>query len=156
MKIKVQAGMTISLAITLAGAQNMPRTVTNASRTCTTGPRVKGELLDFVLRRKWLITQDCERPQAPWIAVASRPFVDHANSNMPGIVVLAGEQVRLFKADPDIRIELIGTALENGTAGACIRVRVPLEGSVLRGIVRTIDSVELYPLPPASLRQGAR
>ena len=58
-------------------------------------------------------------------------------------VVRMGSTIRLWLSSPVARIALYGTALENGAAGATIRVRVMPGGKVLDGTVRSVDSVEL-------------
>ena len=57
--------------------------------------------------------------------------------------VEAGRRVRLWKRDGKVRIELTGVALEGGSPGVRVRVRVTPGGQVLSGRVRGTQSVEL-------------
>jgi hypothetical protein len=57
--------------------------------------------------------------------------------------VEAGGRVRVWRRDGVVSIDLAGVALDRGSAGAGIRVRVSPGGVVLRGTVRGPASVEL-------------
>ena len=134
-----------------AAPENVVISVTNrTSAACIDGRRVKGELHDAPLDRNWLVFESCDDPQKPWLAVEggasvykNRPASAILDQGLADTLVRAGRQVRLFRSDPSIHIELAGVALDNGAAGAQIRVRVPGQGKVFRGTVRTASSVEL-------------
>jgi len=57
--------------------------------------------------------------------------------------VESGSQVRIWRRDGVVAIDMAGIALESGGTGARIRVRVTPGGAVLRGTVRAPGSVEL-------------
>ncbi len=97
---------------------------------------------------------EAEWPAEPRI-LAGRQKEDGAFNQTPAPEVAAGAQVRLWKRDGVVAIDLPGTALESGSTGARIRVRVAPAGKVLRGTVRGPASVELDPRAvPGFLGEG--
>ena len=120
---------------------------------CSQGYRQQSVIRDFALGRAWTVYASCAHPEAPHLAVmidrgrvpasssATGGGVSETSSAPP--VVRMGSPVRLWLSSPVARIALSGMALENGTAGATIRVRVMPGGKVLDGTVREADSVEL-------------
>jgi hypothetical protein len=114
---------------------------------CRNGYRQQSIIRDFALRQDWLVFASCAHPEMPRVAVAvnspPRPFTDQSVSPAATLVIRSGARVRLWRQDPVTRINLSGVALDAGTAGAIIRVRVGPNAFVLRGTVRSADSVEL-------------
>jgi len=78
-------------------------------------------------------------------ALSPSPSLRYASAtpSPPARPVLAGSRVRLWKQDSQVRIEMAGVALESGGIGVPVRVRMPVGGQVLRGVVRGPGSVEL-------------
>jgi len=133
---------------------------------CRQGYRQQSVISDFALGRVWAVYSSCAHPEAPRTAVLiegtaaavpDRTATDRiggealapaahraeAESRPAPPLVHSGSPVRLWLSSPVARIALAGLALENGAAGATIRVRVMPGGKVLDGTVRAADSVEL-------------
>jgi len=132
--------------VALAGAVN--------GYGCSAGYRQQSVISDFTLGRAWTVYASCNHPETPRIAIMVDPRAAPAPSAVAGDargalssppLVRMGSKVRLWLSSPVARIALSGTALENGAAGATIRVRVMPGGRVLDGTVRAADSVELIP-----------
>ena len=120
---------------------------------CRQGLRQQSVISDFALGRAWTVYASCAHPETPRIAI----MVDQETAQAPSRAVGAattgpasdlpavrmGSKVRLWLSSPVARIALSAVALENGAAGATIRVRATPGGKVLYGTVRAPDSVEL-------------
>jgi hypothetical protein len=117
-------------------------------------------VIDWGLRRQYLIERDCTHPERPatlleitWSdALAGRardevrPNPSEAESlkKLPWLVH-AGMHVTLVGQNSETDIHLIGTALEQGNAGDSVRVKAGFHGKTLRGVVRGPGLVELEP-----------
>ena len=137
------------------------------SSVCTENARV-GDLkvdhyiADAVLHRRWAVIVDCGHPERPWTSQAVPWRSDVQNTaigptqvasvarTLPSVP--AGAKVRLWRVAEGANIELSGTALEAGSAGQMIHVRIGQRGTVLEGKVRGAGSVELS----APARQQSR
>lgn len=118
---------------------------------CRDGYRIHGEISDAVVGRRWLVMENCSRPQGPWKAVPGLQAIETGGGSrvstqaLAEFMVRAGSRVHLIKSEANVRLNLAGVALESGAAGDHIRVRVSAQGTVLSGIVRTHDLIELAP-----------
>jgi hypothetical protein len=131
---------------------------------CDRGYRRQGAIFDYALRREWAVYASCAHPEAPRVAVALDRNDDRnegrneSRAGAPGRgaaaesaafapppppVVRSGARVRLWRRSATASVELAATALEDGAAGAAIRVRTADGGAILRGRVRAPGSVEL-------------
>ncbi len=119
---------------------------------CRQGYRQSSVIRDFALGQEWTVYASCVHPETPRIAVMAYPpaardrrVAEEAQADVPHAApaVRAGDQIRLWLRSPVARVDLSAVALENGAAGATIRVRVEPGGTVLRGAVRSAGSVEL-------------
>lgn len=119
---------------------------------CRQGYRQSSVIRDFALGQEWTVYASCVHPETPRIAVMAYPTVAQDRRVAEGTevdvphaapAVRAGDQIRLWLRSPVARVDLSAIALENGAAGTTIRVRVEPGGTVLRGAVRSVGSVEL-------------
>jgi hypothetical protein len=119
---------------------------------CRQRYRQQSVISDFTLGREWTVYARCAHPESPRVAIMIEPATgapaqgaeEAALGSAPAApLVRMGNPVRLWLSSPVARIALSGIALENGAAGATIRVRVMPGGKVLNGTVRAPDSVEL-------------
>jgi hypothetical protein len=112
-------------------------------------------ITDAILHRKWAVVVDHDHPDRPWIVKeapwqsrAGMAAVSETNATRPAIIarplVSAGAKVRLWRTADGADIELTGTALEAGAEGQTIHVRTGQRGTVLKGRVRGMGSVELF------------
>jgi flagella basal body P-ring formation protein FlgA len=114
---------------------------------------------DPVLRQSWVTTFNCDHPERPAQAARvvsqvqglfdTKGRVDEiAVRTSP--IVHAGETVLLWSEERNTRIEVSGTAEENGAIGDTIHVRLTQNTSVaivpqLVGVVRGAGNVEMLP-----------
>jgi hypothetical protein len=119
---------------------------------CRQGYRQSSVIRDVALGQEWTVYSSCVHPETPRIAVMAYPPVaqarrvgGEAEADVPHALpaVRAGDRIRLWLRSPVAQVDLSAIALENGAAGATIRVRVEPGGTVLRGAVRSAESVEL-------------
>jgi Chaperone for flagella basal body P-ring formation len=112
--------------------------------------RVSEVLWDPVLGRRWAMVASCEHPEQPAFAVPTKEAIGERQSgrrkddSVP--VVRAGEVVRLWWQEDNLRIEMTAMSEENGSLGKVIRVRLMGGDSAERqfvGIVRGIADVEM-------------
>lgn len=115
--------------------------------------------------RRWAVIRDCVHPERPErllpVAPETTSKVQEHDSYLPAnlkvqnglslqtvgspIVVRAGSQVELHSEAPNLHLALQGTALDSGSAGATVRVRLHVGGAVLSGWVRDASTVEFQP-----------
>lgn len=105
---------------------------------------------DSVLGQRWAIVASCEHPEQPVFgvltraAIAEKPLSRGKDDSAP--VVHAGEIVRLWRQEDNLRIEVTAMSEENGGLGKAIRVRLIGADSAERqfiGIVRGVADVEM-------------
>ena len=118
------------------------------------GYRVTNIQSDPVLEQRWAIVVSCSHPEWPSVAVPMRRLQTNGNGREAHLspVVHAGDVVRLWKQEENLRIETAGVAEENGYPGKPIRVRllhrseeVPAIQQQIAGIVRGPADVEMQP-----------
>jgi hypothetical protein len=123
------------------------------------GYRIASIRWDPLLRQRWAKLVSCAHPERPAIAMLMQPLKqDGAPSTSaeairqaaPFPVVHAGDLVRLWSQDGNLRIEVSGIAEGSGATGNMIRVRLlrsGLEGQyreqILQGIVHGPRDVEM-------------
>jgi Chaperone for flagella basal body P-ring formation len=125
------------------------------------GYRVTGVQSDPVLGRDWAIVASCDHTEWPVLAVqtSGSDLVAPLRTNqmlVAGIrsvpVVHAGDIVRLWKQEDQLRIEVVGVSEENGSLGKTIWVRLLRQNTDnqatqqrFSGIVRGPSDVEMQP-----------
>jgi hypothetical protein len=126
---------------------------------CANAQRATSVHWDPVLHQSWLKTLDCDHPERPAQATrdASRVMPPSENDSRlseptgkTSPVVRAGETVRLWSEERNVRIEVAGTAEESGAVGDTIRVRLTQNASAatkpqVLGLVRGAGNVEMLP-----------
>jgi len=124
-----------------------------------TGYRVKSMRYDPVLDQQWAVIASCGHPERPTFAIhMDSPLPQRSGSSAPGqsvtygqkdALVHAGDIVQAWQQQPNLRIEIAGRAVESGTMGSPVRVRVLRSGFeagqplTLSGIVRGPGNVEI-------------
>jgi hypothetical protein len=112
--------------------------------------RVSEVRRDPVLGLSWAMVASCEHPEQPAFAVqtkeghAEKTSFRKKDDGVP--VVRAGEVVRLWTQEENLRIEMAAVSEESGGLGQTIRVRVTEGGSSERqfaGVVRGVGDVEM-------------
>jgi hypothetical protein len=111
---------------------------------------------DSVLGSQFVTIRDTYHPERPALIVAAdgellkRVTAERAPvSSLVGVpIVRAGQTVKLWKYEADMKTEMIGVAEDNGSSGQTIRVRVRSvfdEGrpQEIAGVVRGTASVEM-------------
>ncbi|HMH14639.1 MAG TPA: flagella basal body P-ring formation protein FlgA [Edaphobacter sp.] len=105
---------------------------------------------DPVLGQRWAMVASCDHPEQPAFAVqtagaiAGRETARRKDESAP--VVRAGDVVRLWRQEDNLRIEMTGMSEENGGLGKAIRVRLVGSDAVERqfiGIIRGVADVEM-------------
>jgi Chaperone for flagella basal body P-ring formation len=105
---------------------------------------------DPVLGQRWAVLASCEHPEQPTFAVltnetiAGKASSPREENSAP--VVRAGEVVRLWRQEENLRIEMTAMSEENGGLGKVIRVRLMGSNSEEQqfiGIVRGVADVEM-------------
>lgn len=115
------------------------------------GQRVDHYLIDSLLHRRWAVMVDCSHPERPWTLTAApwqSPVATHVFTVNPvptpkALLVRVGQRVHLSHIDDTSKIELAGTAMENGAEGEIVHVKVGKPAALLAGKVRRDGSVEL-------------
>ena len=112
--------------------------------------RVSEVRWDSVLAQRWAMVISCEHPEQPAFAILTRgsitektPFKEMTDS---AALVHAGEVVRLWRQEENLRIEVTAMSEESGGLGKKIRVRlIGSDSSEMQfvGIVRGIADVEM-------------
>ena len=115
--------------------------------------KVDHYIADPLLHRRWAVLVDCSHPERPWtselvawqgkLPISLPKLAPIANAVKTPPLIPAGAKVRLWRVDDSASIELSGTALEAGSTGQMIHVRIGRRGTVLEGKVRDAGSVEL-------------
>jgi hypothetical protein len=112
--------------------------------------RVSEVMWDPVLGQRWAMVASCEHPEHPAFAVPTKEAIGERQSGRrkdDGVpVVRAGEVVRLWWQEDNLRIEMTAMSEENGGLGKVIRVRMMGGDSAERefvGIVRGVADVEM-------------
>jgi hypothetical protein len=114
---------------------------------------------DPVLHQSWVTTFDCDHPERPAQAARvvsqAQRFIDmkgrvEQTAVKTSPIVRAGETVLLWSEERNTRIEVSGTAEENGAIGDTIHVRLTQNTSAaivpqLVGVVRGAGNVEMLP-----------
>ena len=119
---------------------------------------------DPVLRRSWAIFANPAQPERPAVAVPAQPAesgvseAEFARRNVEAQLrravaqaptVHAGDRVRLWSAEKNLRLQLTAVAQEDGAVGDHIRLRIPggwagdTAEQALRGVVRGLADVEM-------------
>ncbi len=122
------------------------------------GYRVTSVRWDLVLRQGWAMVVRCGHPGWPEVAlptrVSSQALKSEEGKTFTGaagaaLMVRAGDRVRLWRREDELRIEVAAVAEESGGVGKNIRVRLVragMEGQVERqmvGVVRGPEDVEM-------------
>jgi hypothetical protein len=112
--------------------------------------RVSEVRWDPVLEQRWAVVASCEHPDQPTFAVLTNEAIAGKASSPrkedSAPVVRAGEVVRLWRQEDNLRIEATAMSEENGGLGKAIRVRLMGGGSAEQqfiGIVRGVADVEM-------------
>jgi hypothetical protein len=111
--------------------------------------RVSEVMWDPVLGQRWAMVASCEHPERPAFAVPTKEAIGEKQSggrkdDVP--VVRAGDVVRLWWQEDNLRIEMTAMSEENGGLGKVIRVRMLGGDSAERqfvGVVRGVADVEM-------------
>ncbi|MEO6909617.1 MAG: flagella basal body P-ring formation protein FlgA [Edaphobacter sp.] len=124
------------------------------------GYRVTMIRWDPVLRQSWARVASCGHPEWPEVSVRATTLAGPARqSSRRGVevfplalVVRAGDVVRLWRQEQEMRLEVTGVAEESGGLGSRIRVRLlrretdePSQEEQFTGIVRGPSNVEMLP-----------
>jgi len=130
------------------------------SASSITGYRIASIRWDPLLRQRWAKLVSCAHPELPAITMVMAslnqngpPSVDAATTQQTAALfpaVHAGDLVRLWRQEGNLRIETSGIAEGSGVTGSTIRVRLlrsGLEGQyreqILQGIVHGPRDVEM-------------
>jgi len=113
--------------------------------------RVDHYVTDSLLHHRWAVMVDCSHPERPWTLAAapwqSSTAVKASTANpvvrLKAPLIRAGQRVYLSHIDDKAKIELAGTAMENGAEGEIVHVKVGKSAALLAGKVRSDGSVEL-------------
>lgn len=112
--------------------------------------RVSEVMRDPVLGQRWAMVASCEHPEQPAFAVPTKEAIGERESGRrkddSAPMVRAGEVVRLWWQEDNLRIEITAMSEENGGLGKVIRVRLVGGESAERefvGIVRGVADVEM-------------
>ncbi|RZU39433.1 flagella basal body P-ring formation protein FlgA [Edaphobacter modestus] len=127
------------------------------------GYRIASVRWDPLLNRRWAVIASCNHPDRPSIAMllseakSQNAFASLSASPVspplptPFPVVHAGDLVQLVGQENNLRIEVSGRAMEAGSAGSIVHVRVVTSGfeaereRMFSGIVRGAGRVEIHP-----------
>jgi len=125
--------------------------------------RVQEYRWDPILRRKWLTIANCNHPERPTFAILTHGETDDAtldtassrrnnrileeSSHALSALVRAGDIVRLWRQEANVRIEAAAVSEESGSLGKSVRVRLvqvanPVEQQLI-GVIRGPADVEL-------------
>ena len=123
------------------------RAVAQASAACGAGGyRVVAQRWDATLRMGWELRQDCAHPEWPARSVAvsavlqsGRVQATEVSRNVRTLLVRAGDRVRLWQQDKNVRIEMTGVAEESARDGEHVVVRVTRQTEDANQAVRRID-----------------
>jgi hypothetical protein len=146
-----------------AGAMSAAAPAATPAAACSTGEyRVVARHWDTELKQAWELRQDCAHPQWPAhsVAIASTSADLYAHSAAPilpvaipelePLLVRAGEPVRLWSQDANVRIEITGVAEQSARRGERINIRIArqsidsgLNVQHIAGIVRGAGQVEM-------------
>jgi hypothetical protein len=156
----------------MAGVGGSARAATYPATHCVSLPEIAGDFLpssglsalvakggsyrvsevrwDPVLEQRWAVVASCEHPEQPTFAVLTNETIAGKASSLRkedgAPVVRAGEVVRLWRQEDNLRIEVTAMSEENGGLGKAIRVRLMGGGSAEQqfiGIVRGVADVEM-------------
>jgi hypothetical protein len=112
--------------------------------------RVSEVLWDPVLGQRWAMVASCEHPEQPAFAVPTKDeFTQRSNArkeDKKAPLIRAGEVVRLWRQEENLRIEMTAISEESGGIGKTIRVRLVgtnAEEQQFVGIVRGAGDVEM-------------
>jgi hypothetical protein len=123
------------------------------------GYRVTSIEADPVSGQRWAMISSCDHPERPAFSLQiersdspEHSLPSEPQSARPIPVIHVGDNVRLWRQEASLRIELAAVAEENGSLGKLIRVRllrrntddqsIPAE---FNGIVRGKSDVEMQP-----------
>jgi Chaperone for flagella basal body P-ring formation len=105
---------------------------------------------DSVLGQRWAMVASCEHPEQPAFAVLTKEAMAEMSSarrnNDIAPVVRAGDVVRLWRQEDNLRIEMTAVSEESGGLGKAIRMRLVGGDSAERefiGVVRGVADVEM-------------
>jgi hypothetical protein len=123
-----------------------------------TGYRVASVRWDPLLRQRWAKLVSCAHPEQPALAVLMSPLKRESAASAatatqlttPSPVVRAGDHVRLWSQEGNLRIEAPGISEASGAAGSTVVVRLLHSGldgqyqeQTFQGIVRGPHDVEM-------------
>ena len=135
-----------------------PAPPSGESASLKAGYRIASVGWDPLLRQRWAKFVNCAHPERPAIAVLMSPLKQDSPPSTPAArqttaafpVVHAGDLVRLWSQEGNLRIEASGIAEASGASGSTIRVRLMhsrLEGQyqeqTFHGVVRGPRDVEM-------------
>lgn len=150
-------------AIVLLGAALAWTASASAQSPCVAqGYRVVARRWDAVLKLGWELRQNCAHPEWPARSVAidspqetvAVPVVNvnpgHVAALNQPLLVRAGDQVRLWMQDNNVRIEISGMAEQSARGGERVMVRIMhqsddagLTVERIAGVVRSAGDVEM-------------
>ena len=112
--------------------------------------RVSEVRWDPLLGQRWAVVASCERPEQPAFAVLTEEAIvgkaSSARKDDSAPVVRAGDVVRLWRQEDNLRIEMTAMSEESGGLGKAIRLRLMGADSAEQqfiGIVRGVADVEM-------------
>jgi hypothetical protein len=154
---QIQLSCARTPAEAIAGSDSIP-SIGPPSRV-EMGYRVVAAHWDPLLHQRWATVISCGHPELPAFAVlvsGSREELilpphpsrrSSATASSP--IVHIGDQVHLWSADHNLRIDTSGIAVNSGSAGDTVRVRLPRFGleaqHIVNGIIRGLREVEIQP-----------
>ena len=97
--------------------------------------RVQAARWDPILRQRWLTIASCDHPERPTFALLTHEVMDRPSflrdnqilkegSHAVSPLVRAGDIVRLWRQEDNVRIEVAAVSEESGGLGNAIRVRL--------------------------------
>lgn len=114
---------------------------------------------DPLLKQRWATVVNCRHPELPTFAVLvtgrgnefASPFPKQKGSDVASSpVIRIGDQVHLWAADHDLRIDTFGIAESGGSEGDLVRIRLPHASlddqqpqHIVNGVVRGPREVEM-------------
>jgi hypothetical protein len=112
--------------------------------------RVSEVLWDPVLGQRWAMVASCEHPEKPAFAVPTKEGIPEKTATRRedggAPLIRAGEVVRLWRQEENLRIEMTAVSEESGRIGKVIRVRLVgtnAEEQQFVGVVRGAGDVEM-------------
>jgi ABC-type transporter Mla MlaB component len=136
-----------ALLLVVGAGASSGRAIAQGSAACRAGGyRVVARRWDATLRIGWELRQDCAHPDWPARSVAveavlqtGRVQATEVSQIERPLLVLAGDRVRLWQQDKNVRIEMSGVAEESARNGEHVVVRVTRQTDDAGLAVQRID-----------------